>query len=91
MCQKIADALDDHKFVCGVYVDLQKAFDIVDYEILLAKLKYYGIRGKAYLLFKSYLSGRRQYIIVSHCNSSELIMKHGVPQGSVLGPLLFLI
>ena len=91
MCQKIADALDGQKFVCGVFVDLQKAFDTVDHEILLAKLQHYGIRGKAYSLFKSYLSGRKQFVSVSGCNSPELLMKHGVPQGSVLGPLLFLI
>ena len=91
MCQKIADALDNKKFVCGVFVDLQKAFDTVDHAILLAKLQHYGIRGKAYSLFKSYLSGRKQFVSISGCNSSELLMKHGVPQGSVLGPLLFLI
>ena len=91
MCQKIADALDEHKFACGVFVDLQKAFDTVDHEILLAKLQHYGIRGKAYSLFKSYLNGRKQFVSISGCNSAELLMKHGVPQGSVLGPLLFLI
>ena len=91
MCQKISDALDEKKFVCGVFVDLQKAFDTVDHSILLAKLHHYGIRGKAHSLFKSYLTGRKQFVSVSGSNSAELLMKHGVPQGSVLGPLLFLI
>ena len=91
MCQKITDALDKGEHVCGVFVDLQKAFDTVDHEILLAKLQHYGIRDKAFSLFKSYLSDRRQFVTISGRNSAEAIIRHGVPQGSVLGPLLFLI
>jgi len=91
LCQKIADALDNHKYACGVFVDLQKAFDTVDHNILLAKLGHYGIRGKAHKLFESYLTDRRQFVTVSGQSSPERIIKHGVPQGSVLGPLLFLI
>ena len=91
LCQKISDALDESKFVCGVFVDLQKAFDTVDHDILLAKLRHYGIRGKAFTLFKSYLTGRKQFVTISGHSSTELLVKHGVPQGSVLGPLLFLI
>ena len=91
LCQKIADALDNRKYACGVFVDLQKAFDTVDHDILLAKLQHYGIRGKTFNLFKSYLTGRKQFVTISGHSSSELPVKHGVPQGSVLGPLLFLI
>ena len=91
MCQNIADALDGEKFVCGVFIDLQKAFDTVDHNILLAKLHHYGIRDKAHSLFKSYLSGRQQFVSLSGKTSAKLAIRHGVPQGSVLGPLLFLI
>jgi len=91
MCQKIADALDGKKIVVGVFVDLQKAFDTVDHNILLSKLQYYGFRGKASSFFKSYLSGRRQFVCVSGQESAEALVQHGVPQGSVLGPLLFLL
>ena len=75
----------------GIFVDLQKAFDTVDHNILLAKLEHYGIFGVANDCFKSYLSGRRQFASISGFNSNHAMPKHGVPQGSVLGPVLFLI
>jgi len=75
------------EFACGVFVDLQKAFDTVDHEILLAKLKHYGIRGIAYQWFRSYLTNRFQFVLIADSKFDLRLVIHGVPQGSVLGPL----
>ena len=84
-------ALDEGKFACGIFVDFQKAFDTVDHSILLNKLEHYGVRGLANDWFRSYLTNRKQYVSINGFDSSPKEMKYGVPQGSVLGPLLFLI
>ena len=91
LTEEIRDALDNNSFAAGVFVDLQKAFDTVDHTILLNKLNHYGIRGVTNNWFKSYLSNRRQYVTINGFKSDVAIMKYGVPQGSVLGPLLFII
>ena len=88
---KESDSLDKGEFACGVFVDLQKAFDTVDHKILLSKLDHYGIRGIANCWFKSYLSNRSQFVSIGNFKSVLRLIKHGVPQGSVLGPLLFLL
>ena len=88
---KISTALDDGKYGCSIFIDLQKAFDTVDHSILLSKLDFYGIRGKALDWFRSFLSDRTQFVSISGKNSKSKPMQHGVPQGSVLGPLLFLL
>ena len=87
----IRNALDNGKFACGVFIDLQKAFDTVNHDILLSKLNHYGIRGVAFDWFKSYLSDRTQYVTINNERSEIQTIKYGVPQGSILGPLLFLI
>ena len=87
----IDDALQEQKHVLGIFVDLSKAFDTIDHDTLLVKLNRYGIRGQAQNLIKSYLSRRTQYTEVLDEKSDSLTIKYGVPQGSVLGPLLFLL
>ena len=91
LIDQIRFAIDNNHMTCGIFVDLSKAFDTVNHKILLEKLEHYGIRGKALELFKSYLSERKQYVQVNNCNSQTRSISCGVPQGSVLGPLLFLI
>ena len=87
----IQTQLDDNKHVAGVFVDLKKAFDTVDHDILIEKLDHYGLRGVAKDWFISYLKGSRQFVVIENETSSTQEILTGVPQGSVLGPLLFLI
>ena len=91
LTEDIRNSLDNSNIACGIFIDLQKAFDTVDHEILLNKLAHYGIRGLANNWFKSYRCNRQQFVSINGYDSTKLTMKHGVPQGSVLGPLLFLI
>ena len=88
---KIQSNMDNKLFSCGIFIDLKKAFDTVDHDILLCKLKYYGIRGVVNDWFSSYLKNRSQTTLVGNCISDKEETLCGVPQGSVLGPLLFLI
>ena len=83
--------LDKGNICSGVYLDLHKAFDTVNHEILLGKLYNYGIRGVVLQWFKSYLTNRQQFTCIADTRSTNLNITCGVPQGSVLGPLLFLI
>ena len=91
LTEMVRNALDNSNFACGIFVDFQKAFDTVDHGILIQKLEHYGIRGLANNWFKSYLSNRKQYVSINGFHSKTLPMDYGVPQGSVLGPLLFLL
>lgn len=88
---KILQHLDSGKLPIAIFIDLSKAFDTIDHRILLYKLQYYGITGSALLWFKSYLSNRSQFVQFKDTSSSKLYLTTGVPQGSILGPLLFII
>lgn len=91
MINQILHALDNKFYTIGIFLDLRKAFDTIDHSILLSKLRHYGIRNKAYNWFKSYLTNRQQYTVVNDSCSDFAEVSTGVPQGSTLGPLLFLI
>ena len=87
----IESLLKNKKHVLGIFIDLSKAFDTISHDKLLCKLHHYGIRGNALDLIRSYLSNRSQYVDVLDEHSNHLPIVWGVPQGSILGPLLFLL
>ena len=91
LSEKIKCTLDSGNVGCGIFIDLQKAFDTVNHRILLQKLEHYGIRGIALQWFQSYLHNRKQFVSVNGHSSRLSNITCGVPLGSVLGPLLFLI
>ena len=91
VCSELVDAIENKKFPCCVFLDFAKAFDTVNHEVLLKKLEHYGIRGVVLDFFRSYLTNRTQRVFVDGKLSEYKYKYHGVPQGSVLGPLLFLL
>ena len=87
----IANSSPNRESSYCIFLDFAKAFDTVNHEILIEKLKHFGVRDNAHLWFKSYLSNRTQFTQIGDKLSDVAHIKHGVPQGSILGPLLFLI
>jgi len=95
--QSVQEALDKHLYALGIFLDLTKAFDVINHKRLLNKLDSYGIRGLVNKWFQSYLANRTQFVEISQIDkivrtqhkfqSSLRTITHGVPQGSILGPL----
>ena len=91
MVENVRKAWEDGEHCLGVFIDFKKAFDTVDHSILLAKMEHLGIRGIPLELIRSYLSDRMQYIVFGSSESRHREVLVGVPQGSILGPLFFLL
>ena len=91
LVNQITEALSQGKYTLGIFIDLSKPFDTVNHNILLEKLKAHGIQSENLKSFRSYLSNRKQFILYDNFKTEVKIVKCGVPQGSILGPLLILI
>ena len=91
LTDKIMKSLDNNEIVVGLFLDFTKAFDTLNHTVLINKLHKYGIRGNALNWIKSYLSDRNQFVCFNDVKSSKLNIQCGIPQGSLLGSLLFLI
>ena len=89
--EMINQAVNNRQYIMGIFLDLKKAFDTVNIDILLQKLSHYGIRGNTLNLLTSFLNNRKTYTNVNEINSDYLLNSWGLPQGTVLAPLLFLI
>ena len=91
LMNKILSAIDRGEYAVGLFIDLQKAFDTVNHDILLNKLYKYGIRGTCSRWLKDYLGNRQQFVEFNNVVSAKKTIFYGVPQGSILGPLLFIL
>ena len=91
LMDELIKSLDNGDWIIGVFLDFSKAFDTVDHAYLLQKLEFYGIRGSALSWFQSYLKNMKQFVSYNGATSSLKLVKYGVPHGTILGPLLFLI
>ena len=90
LVDNLIKSIENGEYVLGVFLDFSKAFDTVDHAILLSKLHHHGIRDPALTWFQSYLSGRQQFVTYNGVQSSTKVVKCAVPQGAILGPVLFL-
>ena len=87
----LVNSFEDNKLTCGIFLDISKAFDTIDHNILLSKLYKYGIRGNTLNWFMNYLSNRYLFVSINNTSSYFLRIECGVPQGSILGPILFIL
>ena len=90
LVDNISKNIDDGNYRIGIFLDLSKAFYTIDHTILLDKLCHYGIRGVTLNWFKHYLNDRKQFVSYNNTTSVSMKVTCGVPQGSILGPLLFI-
>ncbi len=91
LLDRITLGMDNMNTPVNIFLDLSKAFDTLDHHILIKNLEFYGLQGLSVKLMESYLSNRTQYVEIDESNSDMLHLSTGVPQGSILGPLLFII
>ena len=91
LTEDITTQMDEANYTIGIFIDLKKAFDTIDHEILIKTLEYYGIRGIASKWLKSYLADRSQVVSINNEVSDSIKLRCGVPQGFILGPSLFLL
>ena len=91
LVDKISSNFDEKKYTLGLFLDLSKAFDTINHTILINNLQCYGVRGSACNWFVSYLQNRKQYVVYNKTESDYKEIYCGVPQGSILGPLLFIL
>ena len=91
LIDKVSSALENNEFTCSIFVDFSKAFDTVNHYILLKKMQKYGFHDVTFEWLKNYISNRQQFVCINGCYSNKARLLCGVPQGSILGPLLFLI
>ena len=91
LLDQIIKAIDNNKFAIGIFIDFAKAFDTVNHQILLSKLYHYSVRGIAHKWITSYLTNRKQYCTFQSTKSDFTTLNCGVPQGSIMEPLLFLV
>jgi hypothetical protein len=91
LSEKFYDIIDNDECMIGIFLDLSRAFDTLSHNILIRKLYYYGIRGTALDWVSNYLSGRKQFVSYNNSKSDTVDISLGIPQGSILGPLLFLL